>query len=100
MAYLVCMGDLRRIACDAWYLPGDFALNVARYWRDGDPELVAALESGRRDQPVQNWRADRTRVRTIHLDDPRRGVPVLAAIPNQGITDWAYHRETVHQFVD
>ncbi len=58
----VLRGDLTKLACDAWVLPTDGALNVEHYWLEGVPlELRQALSQPRPDWeahravPVENW---------------------------------------------
>lgn len=96
MAVLAYRGDIRRLSCDAWYLPGDFRPHFAPYWFKDDPELEAAAQD-LREFPA-DWREDGTRVVALQLADRRRAMPVLAAIPLRGTDDWAYHRETLRQF--
>lgn len=99
MAVLSFRGDLRRLSCDAWYLPGDFKPYIAPYWLKGDPELAAAVSQAGSRLP-SGWGEHGIRVLPLPLADGRRAVPVLAAIPLRGTDDWNYHRETLRQFVD
>lgn len=92
-------GDLRQIACHAWYLPGDFARVVGRGWTRGDEGLAEAVGELRGRPEPDDWSEVGTRVEALTLKDKRRGTPVLCAIPNQGTDDWTYHQETLRQFV-
>lgn len=79
MAVLAYRGDIRRLSCDAWYLPGDFRPHFAPYWFKDDLELRAAADDLR--EFPENWGEDGTRVVALQLTDRRRATPVLAAIP-------------------
>ena len=96
-------GDLRRLACQAWYLPTDTSLSVSHYWRRDDPGLAAAVDALRsgmdgRALPA-GWGPRGVRVHPLRLADHRRATPVLAAIPVEGTDDPAYNAETIRQFV-
>ncbi|MFN3200683.1 MAG: SIR2 family protein [Bradymonadia bacterium] len=44
----ITRGDVTRLACDAWLVPGDRRRHVTRgWWVDHDPDLCQALERGR-----------------------------------------------------
>jgi hypothetical protein len=99
VAVMALRGDLRQIACHAWYLPGDFARVVGRGWTRGDDDLAAAVAELRIRQVPDDWHEGGTRVEALTLKDARRGTPILCAIPNRGTDDWTYHQETLSQFV-
>lgn len=98
MAVFAVRGDLRRLACDAWYLPTDEGLNVEPGWLDGDEGLAGAL----RDARASGLRlaVETPRVAPLRLGDTRRATPVLGAIPQRGVDDWSYHLETLRQFAE
>lgn len=95
----VYRGDLRTLACDAWYLPTDTQLNINPEWYAGDCELAAAVEAAQTALPA-DWGRDGTRVHPLHMANDRRATPVLATIPVEGTNDPSYHRETLRQFLD
>ncbi len=98
MAVLAYKGDLRRLSCDAWYLPGDFRPFLNPIWTEDDDQLAAAAHAAKGRLP-EDWGETGTRVLALHLEDRRRATPVLAAIPLGGTNDWRYHRETLRQFI-
>jgi hypothetical protein len=93
-------GDLRHLALDAWLLPTDYSLYVHHGWREGDEDLRRATREARRAPRPPDWSEHGRRVLPLRLPDRRRGVPVLAAVPDTGTADWEYHRETLRQFVE
>lgn len=79
----VTLGDLKNLACDAWLLPTDHSPPVDRSWTDGVPGLADALRPERAAPfyqnkdlvfPLSGWPLDRP-------------LPVLTAVPMEGITD-------------
>jgi hypothetical protein len=93
-------GDIRTLASDAWYLPADTNLHINPAWLAGDDLLKEAADHLRRDELPHDWGTDGTRVIPLRLRDPKRSIPVLAAIPVRGTDDPEYHRETLRQFVE
>jgi hypothetical protein len=99
VAVFAFRGDIRQLSCDAWYLPADFGLVVRPSWLDGDPDLRRAVSAARGERPA-DWGETGSRVLPLRLRDSRRATPVLAAIPTQGTDEWAYHEQTLRQYVD
>jgi len=96
----VYRGDIRTLACDAWYLPTDTRPYVNPTWHRGDEQLTEAVRGLHRQDLPADWGTEGTRVHPLLLGDPRRSTPVLAAIPVEGTNDTQYHRETLRQFVE
>lgn len=95
----VYRGDIRTLACDAWYLPTDTRPYVNPVWLRGDEQLTYAVKKLKRHDLPGNWGTSGKRVHPLRLADSRRSTPVLAAIPFEGTDDPVYHRETLRQFV-
>jgi len=96
----VYRGDIRTLACDAWYFPMDTDLAFSPAWLQGDEQLADAVSAVRREDLPADWGGDGRRVHPLTLTDARRATPVLAAINVRGTNDPSYHRETLRQFVE
>ena len=96
----VYRGDIRTLACDAWYLPADTRPFVNPEWYAGDEQLRHAVHDLRSQDLPANWGTEGGRIHPLQLADLRRSTPVLAAIPVEGTNDPGYHRESLRQFVE
>jgi len=92
--------DLRRLACDAWFLPGDDTPHVSKGWLMDDVGLKETVDSLDPSRLPPNWDVGGVRVSPLRLADDRRATPVLSIIPVAGTDDPNYHRETLRQFVE
>ncbi len=93
----VFRGNLTHFMCDAWLLPGDTTYTVEDPWYDAVPGLRQAIETARGSTPRFG---SGEHLATAMVDWPGGDpLPVLTAVPLDGVLDPADVRPAVRAFV-
>ncbi|MFF2031103.1 SIR2 family protein [Arthrobacter sp. NPDC058192] len=91
----VAMADILNLRCDAWLLPTDSMVTIQRHWLQAHPDLRTTAAAS----ASAEFRNGNALAEAIHPWDPAAPLPIMTAVPDDGIWGPAVVAERLEAFV-